>query len=114
MGFCNCSMFFMGITLCPFLFCNHLDGEERADCFALLSSWCLVIVVLLFLAVPWVCLQFLIVVFPDQIHLLNLDPDQSGSKLFAKDIIRRQISPPARKELNKAVNKSRLSSAQIL
>ena len=23
------------VTLCPFLFCNHLDGEERADCFAL-------------------------------------------------------------------------------
>ena len=30
-----------------------------------LSSWCLVIVVWLFLAVPWVCLQFVIVVFPD-------------------------------------------------
>ena len=23
------------VTLCPFwLFCNHLDGEERAGCFA--------------------------------------------------------------------------------
>ena len=22
------------VTLCPFLFCDHLDGEERADCFA--------------------------------------------------------------------------------
>ena len=31
---------------------------------------CLVIVVWLFLAVPWGCLQFLIVVFPDQTHLL--------------------------------------------
>ena len=29
--------------------------------------WCLVIV-LLFLAVPWVCLQFVIVVFPDHTH----------------------------------------------
>ena len=27
-----------------------------------LSSWCLMIVVLLFLAVPWACLQFVIVV----------------------------------------------------
>ena len=35
-----------------------------------LSSWCLVIVVLLFLAVPSVCLQFVIVVFPDHTHLL--------------------------------------------
>ena len=34
-----------------------------------LSSWCL-IVVRLFLAVPWVCLQFVIVVFPDRTHLL--------------------------------------------
>ena len=23
------------ITLCPFLFCKHLDEEERAGCFAL-------------------------------------------------------------------------------
>ena len=35
-----------------------------------LSSWRLVIVVRLFLAVPWVCLQFVIVVFPDHTHLL--------------------------------------------
>ena len=33
-----------------------------------LFSWCLVIVVWLFLAVPWVCLQFVIVVFPDHTH----------------------------------------------
>ena len=35
-----------------------------------LSSWCLVIVVWLFLAVPWVCLQFVVVVFSDHTHLL--------------------------------------------
>ena len=34
------------------------------------SSWCLVIVVLLFLAVLWVCLQFVIVAYPDHTHLL--------------------------------------------
>ena len=33
-----------------------------------LSSWCLVIVVGLFLAVPRVCLRFVIVVFPDHTH----------------------------------------------
>ena len=37
-----------------------------------LSSLCLVIVVLLFLPVPWVCLHFVIVVFPDHTHLLFL------------------------------------------
>ena len=38
--------------------------------FLSLSSWCLVIVVWLFLAMPWVCLQFVIVVFPDHTHFL--------------------------------------------
>ena len=40
------------VTLCPFLFYNHLDGEERelAALFSL-SSWCLVIVAWLFLLV---------------------------------------------------------------
>ena len=35
-----------------------------------LSSWCLVVVERLFLAVPRGCLQFVIVVFPDHTHLL--------------------------------------------
>ena len=38
-----------------------------------LSSWCLVMVERLFLTVPWGCLQFLIVVFPDHTHLLFLN-----------------------------------------
>ena len=33
-----------------------------------LSSWCLVMVVWLFIAVPWVCLRFVIVVFSDHTH----------------------------------------------
>ena len=37
-----------------------------------LSSWCLVMVQRLFLAVPWGCLRFVIVVFPDHTHLLFL------------------------------------------
>ena len=37
-----------------------------------LSSWCLVMVEQLFLAVPRGCLQFVIVVFPDHTHLLFL------------------------------------------
>ena len=41
---------------------------------ALLSlfSWCLAMVVWLFLAVLWVCLQFVIVVIPDHSYLLFL------------------------------------------
>ena len=37
-----------------------------------LSSWCLVMVERLFLAVPRGCLLFVIVVFPDHTHLLFL------------------------------------------
>ena len=37
-----------------------------------LSSWCLVMVERLFLAVPRGCLQFVIVVLPDHTHLLFL------------------------------------------
>ena len=37
-----------------------------------LSSWCLVMVEWLFLAVPRGCLQFVIVVFSDHTHLLFL------------------------------------------
>ena len=46
-------------------------GRER-ELVALLSLsfWCLVIAVWLFLAVQRVCLQFVIVVFPDHTHLL--------------------------------------------
>ena len=37
-----------------------------------LSFWCIVMVVWLFLGVQWVCLRFVIVVFPDHTHLLCL------------------------------------------
>ena len=72
------------VTLCPFLFCNHLDGEEKELAALLsLSSWCLVIVVWLFLSVPSVCdcdthLLFLGVIhansdgFGESAHLLGL------------------------------------------
>ena len=47
-----------------------LMGKRELVALLSLSSWCLVIVVWLFLAVPWVCLQFVIVVFPNHTHLL--------------------------------------------
>ena len=40
-------------------------GKRELVILLSLSSWCLVIVVRLFLFVPWVCLQFVIVIFPD-------------------------------------------------
>ena len=51
-----------------------LIGKSELVALLGVSSWCLVIVVWLFLAVPWVCLRFVIVVFPDYIYLLFLRP----------------------------------------
>ena len=45
-------------------------GKRELVALLRLSSWCVVIAVLLFLAVPLVCLQFVIVVFPDHTQLL--------------------------------------------
>ena len=50
-----------------------LMGKRELVALLYLSSWCLVMVVRLFLAVPWGCLRFVIVVFPDHTHLLFLN-----------------------------------------
>ena len=50
-----------------------LMGKRELVALLNLSSWCLVMVERLFLAVPWGCLQFVIVVFPDHTHLLFLN-----------------------------------------
>ena len=47
-------------------------GKRELIALLNLSSWCLVMVERLFLAVPQGCLQFVIVVFPDHSHLLFL------------------------------------------
>ena len=47
-------------------------GKRELIALLNLSSWCLVMVERLFLAVPRYCLQFVIVVFPDHTHLLFL------------------------------------------
>ena len=45
-------------------------GNRKLVALLSLSSWYLVIVVWFILAVPWVCIHFVIVVFPDHTHLL--------------------------------------------
>ena len=58
---------------CCALLCVHsnfaiiLMGKRESVALLCLSSWCLVIAALLFLAVPRVCLQFVSMVFPDQL-----------------------------------------------
>ena len=46
-----------------------LIGKRGLVALLSLSSWCLVMVVWLFLTVPRVCLRFVIVIFPDHTHL---------------------------------------------
>ena len=45
-------------------------GKRELVALLNLSSWCLLIVERLFLVVPWGCLRFVIVVFPDHTHLV--------------------------------------------
>ena len=49
-----------------------LMGKREPVALLNLSSWCLVMVERLFLALPWGCLRFVIVVFPEYTHLLFL------------------------------------------
>ena len=53
----------------PSSFAIILMGNRELVALLSLSFWCLVIIVWLFLVVSWVCLQFVIVVFPDHTHL---------------------------------------------
>ena len=75
-----------------------LMGKRELVTVPSLSSWCLVIVVWLFLAVPWVCRQFVIVVFPDHTHLLFC------IKLY-KSMIQRIFSQYFKINISSVVNK---------
>ena len=71
MGVCNCSMF-----CCTLLYVHPsiaviLMGKRELVALLTLPSWCLVMIGWLFLLVPWGCLWFVIVVFPDHSHLLS-------------------------------------------
>ena len=66
---CNCSVFYCTLLYVHSSFAIILMGKRGQVALLSLSSWCLVLVVWLFLAVPWLCLRFVIVVFPDHAHL---------------------------------------------
>ena len=70
MGVCNCSMFCCTLLYVHSSIAIILMGKRELIVLLDLSSWCLVVVGRLFLAVPRGCLQFVIVVFPDHTHLL--------------------------------------------
>ena len=63
------------------LFLSHAVATMIHGCISL-SSWCLLMVVCLFLAVPWGCLLFVIVVFPDHAHILFLGSEYPLNLLY--------------------------------
>ena len=69
-GVCDCSMFCCTLLYVHSSIAINLMGKRELIALLNLSSWCLVMVERLFLAVPQGCLQFVIVVFPDHNHLL--------------------------------------------
>ena len=68
MGVCNCSMFCCTLLYVHSSIAIILMGKRELVALLNLSSWCLVMVELLFLAMPRGCLRFVIVVFPDNTH----------------------------------------------
>ena len=78
MGVCNCPTFCCTLLYVYSSIAIILMGKREVIALLNLSPWCLGMVERLFLAVPRGCLQFVIVVFPDHIHLLFLVDILSG------------------------------------
>ena len=73
MGVCNCSMFCCTLLYVHSSIAIILMGKRELVALLNLSSLCFVMVEWLFLAVPWGCLRFLIVVFPGRTHYFRID-----------------------------------------
>ena len=71
-GVCNFSMFCCTLLYVHSSIAIILMGKRALVALLNLSSWCLVVVGRLFLAVPRGYLQLVIVSFPDHTHLLFL------------------------------------------
>ena len=69
MGVCNCSMFCCTLLYVHSSIAIILMGKRELVALLNLSSWGLVVVGQLFLAVPRGCLRYVIVVFPDHTRL---------------------------------------------
>ena len=72
LGVCNYSMFCCTLLYVHSSIAIILMGKRELVALLNLSSWCLVMVERLFLAVTGGCLRFVTVVFPDHTRLLLL------------------------------------------
>ena len=73
MGVCNCSMFCCTLLYVHSSIAIILMGKKELVALLYLFYCCFMMVEWLFLAVPWGCLRFVIVVFPYHTHLLFLN-----------------------------------------
>ena len=72
MGVCGCSVFCCTLLYVQSSIAIILMGKRELVALLDLSSWCLVMVEWLFLAIPWGCLRSVIVGFSDHTHFLFL------------------------------------------
>ena len=86
MGVCNCSMFCCTLLYVHSSIAVILMGKRELVALLNLSSWCLVMVERLFLAVPQGCLQFVIVVFPDHTHYFCSHPSSLCTQLVKMSV----------------------------
>ena len=96
MGVCICSMFCCTLLCVRSSIAIILMGKRELVALLKLSSWCLVMVERLFLAVPQGCLWSVIVVFPDHTHLLFLYPATKvwrGIMLYLSVSVRPSVRP---------------------
>ena len=92
MGFCNCYMFCCLLLYVHSSFEINLMGKRELVALLNLCSWCIMIVMWLFLEVPWVCLQFMFVVYPEHTHLRFLHEISISDKLkMVKMLINRKM-----------------------
>ena len=72
MGVCSCSVFCCTLLCVRSSIAIIFMGKRELVALLNLSSWCLMMVERLFLALPRGCLGFVIVVFPDHTYILFL------------------------------------------
>ena len=87
MGVCNCSMFCCKLLYVYSSIAIILIGKRELVALLNLSSWCLVMVEQLFLAMPRGCLRFVIVAFPDHTHFLFFTAFQHNNMANWQDIL---------------------------
>ena len=91
-GVCNCSMFCCMLLYVHSRIAIILIGKRELIALLNLSSWCLVMVERLFLAVPRGCLQFVIVVFPDHTYLLFLITSRAADKVANTSTLKSKVT----------------------